>query len=398
MIKPVIVVMGTRPEAIKLAPLYLALKKQNIPTLLCATFQHSELLTQVLDLFKIVPDIHLNVMRENQDLFFLTCTILEKMRQVYEQHKPALVLVQGDTTTTFAAALAAFYLKIPVGHVEAGLRSGNRYSPFPEEINRMNTTACSLYHFAPTALNVANLLREGISRESIFCTGNTVIDALFWIRDQILVKNIEVNSTLAAQVQRCQEEKKQIVLLTAHRRESFDGGLIRIFSSIRSFALAHPDVTFFYPFHPNPHVLEAIEVSGIKNIPNILLMPPLLYKDLVYLLMSCNWVISDSGGIQEEAISLGKSVIVVREHTERPEGIWEGMLTLAGTEEKSILHEMLSLYILQQNAHKNSSAYGDGNACNRIVSIIKNLISSGKLQLNEEISLRRAHYEKSDVL
>lgn len=372
--KPVIVVMGTRPEAIKLAPLYLALIKHNIPTLLCATFQHAELLTQVLDLFQIKPDINLNVMRENQDLFFLTCTLLEKMRYVYEEHKPALVLVQGDTTTTFASALAAFYLKIPVGHVEAGLRSGNKKSPFPEEVNRINTTTCASFHFAPTALNVANLLQEGVNRESIFCTGNTVVDALHWIKNRILDGSLNVNVDVIEKVQQAQQNKKQIVLLTAHRRESFDGGLMHIFSSIKSFAQMHSDVTFFYPFHPNPHVLQAIDVSGIKQISNIHLMPPLLYKDLVYLLMSCTWIISDSGGIQEEAISLGKPVIVVRSHTERPEGIWEGMLKLAGTEEKSILHEMLSLYTTQQDAQKTSTVYGDGNACDRIVSIVKQLI------------------------
>ncbi len=388
--RPIIIVVGTRPEAIKLAPLYLALTRANIPTLLCATFQHSELLAQVFDLFHITPDIKLDVMRENQDLFFLTCTILEKISSVYEKYKPSLVLVQGDTTTTFSAALAAFYLKIPVGHVEAGLRSGNKYSPFPEEVNRVFTSTCASLHFAPTALNVANLLREGISRESIFCTGNTTVDALFWIRERINNKEISICEKLIKHIETCKKNKQQIVLVTAHRRESFDGGLERIFSSIKTFAAQHPDVTFFYPFHPNPHVLKAIELSSIKDIPNILLMPPLLYKDLIYLLMACDWIISDSGGIQEEAISLGKSVIVVREYTERPEGIWEGMLTLAGTDEKSILHEMLSLYARQQNTHSHSSIYGDGNACNRIVAIIKNLIQPSLSTLDKDSGLKTA--------
>lgn len=388
--RPIIVVVGTRPEAIKLAPLYQALTREKIPTLLCATFQHSELLAQVFDLFQITPDIRLDVMRENQDLFFLTCTILEKISRVYQEYKPSLVLVQGDTTTTFAAALAAFYLKIPVGHIEAGLRSGNKYSPFPEEINRVFTSTCASFHFAPTALNVANLLREGIPRESIACTGNTAVDALFWIRDRINTKQISICQTLIDQIENCKKNKQQIVLITAHRRESFDGGLERIFSSIKTFAAQHPDVTFFYPFHPNPHVLKAIELSCIRDIPNILLMPPLLYKDLVYLLMACNWVVSDSGGIQEEAISLGKSVIVVREYTERPEGIWEGMLTLAGTDEKSILHEMLNLYAQQKGNHQDSLVYGDGKACSRIVAIIKKLIQPSHSTLNESSALKTA--------
>lgn len=381
--KPIIVVMGTRPEAIKLAPLYRALIKNNMPTLLCATFQHTDLLSQVLNLFGIVPDIQLNIMRENQDLFFLTCIILEKMRAIYEHYKPSLVLVQGDTTTTFGAALAAFYLKIPVGHIEAGLRSGNRYSPFPEEFNRISITTCSQYHFAPTALNAANLLREGVNRESIFCTGNTVVDALYWIKEQIMAHKISINQNIVNQITYCKKNNKKIVLLTAHRRESFDGGLMQIFSSIKKFALDHPDVTFFYPFHPNPQVLKAIELSHIKNISNILLMPPLLYQDLIYILMSCDWVISDSGGIQEEAVSLGKPVIVIRKHTERPEGIWEGMLKLAGTEEKSILHEMLFLYNESPKAQTMSSVYGNGKACDKIVSIIKHLMGSNNSHLHE---------------
>ncbi len=386
--KPVIVVMGTRPEAIKLAPLFTTLISKEIPTILCATFQHNELLQQVFDIFNIKPDINLDVMKKNQSLFFLTSTILEKMHQVYQEYKPSLVLVQGDTTTTFAAALAAFYLKIPVGHVEAGLRSGDKMSPFPEEVNRICTTAVSSYHFAPTALSAANLLKEGVDPKSVFCTGNTVIDSLFWINNQINNGSLKIDQKIKNVINDARINKNKIVLITAHRRESFDGGLVRIFSAIHKFASLHEDITFIYPFHPNPHVLDEIEKSGIKKLKNINLMQPLEYKDLVFVLSSSDWIISDSGGIQEEAVSLGKPVIVIRDRTERPEGIWEGLLVIAGTDEDSIFKEMTNLYRNKQK-NKPSSVYGDGKASERIVSIIEKHIFEKELTSRSIISQQK---------
>jgi UDP-N-acetylglucosamine 2-epimerase (non-hydrolysing) len=381
----VVVVIGTRPEAIKLLPLYKALKSADIPTLLCASFQHTTLLTQVFDLFQEVPDINLDIMQDNQDLFFLTSSVLNKMKSVFSQIKPALVLVQGDTTTAFAAALAAFYLQIPIGHVEAGLRSGDKYSPFPEEINRSFISKMAALHFAPTAMSAANLLAEGIDRDAIFCTGNTIVDALAWVKRQLLESKICVNSFLALKIDTCKKENNKIVLLTTHRRESFDGGIVRVLTSIKKFALSHADVFIFYPVHPNPHVMAAIDATGLKDIDNIILLPPLLYHELVYLLISCDWVITDSGGIQEEAVSLGKRVLVIRDVTERPEGIWEGMLTLVGTSEKNINRFMTDFYHQATPLAQERSTYGDGWACERIVKVLQNKFSVEKAAIFESI-------------
>lgn len=381
----VVVVIGTRPEAIKLLPLYKALKSADIPTLLCASFQHTTLLTQVFDLFQEAPDINLDIMQENQDLFFLTSSLLSKMKTVFSQVRPAMVLVQGDTTTAFATALAAFYSHIPIGHVEAGLRSGDKNSPFPEEINRSFISKMASLHFAPTAMSAANLLAEGISRETIFCTGNTVVDALVWVKKQLLEKKIQVDPFLALKIDTCKKQNNKIVLLTTHRRESFDGGIVRVLTSIKKFALTHPNVFIFYPTHPNPRVIEAIDASGLKSIDNIILLSPLLYHELVYVLISCDWVVTDSGGIQEEAVSLGKRVLVIRDVTERPEGIWEGMLTLVGTCEHKIHTSMADFYYQTTPFARELSTYGDGRACERIVNILQNKLSVEKAAIFESV-------------
>jgi len=377
--KRVVTVIGTRPEAIKLIPLHLALKKAGFDAILCATFQHSDLLDQVFTLFQIKPDIHLDVMKQNQDLFYLTKTILEKIKPIYEAINPDLVLVQGDTTTAFCSALGAFYAKIPVGHVEAGLRSGNIYAPFPEEANRRFISTIATYHFAPTELNAANLIAEGVARDAIFCTGNTVVDALLWIKDQITIKKLLIDQTIRDLVQRSRDNHQKIVLLTAHRRESFDGGLTRIFKSIKLFAQTHRDIFIMYPYHPNPNVIRAMQESGIQSEENIHICPPVAYKELVYLLMSAHVVITDSGGIQEEAISLGKKVIVLRDITERTEAVLAGMAKLVGSNETLLLKVLQEFYQEAQIQKTQiietpNYVFGDGRACQSIVSILQEKI------------------------
>ncbi len=390
MSEPIVIVVGTRAEAIKLIPLYLSLKNQNIFVLLCATFQHSEMLNQVFKLFNVVPDFDLNVMKNDQDLFYLNSVILEKTKDVYLKTNPRLVLVHGDTTTTMAAAMAAFYLHIPIGHVEAGLRTGNMNSPFPEEMNRKIVGQIATYHFAPTAFSVANLLSEGVKRENVFCTGNTIVDALNFIKNEIKTNSVEIDKDIFKIVQECKQKKQKIVLLTAHRRESFNGGLLRIFKTIKRFALLYEDVSIIYPVHPNPNVLRAVDESGIKNIKNVYSCSALSYKDLIYILMNSDFVATDSGGIQEEAVSLGKPVLVLRDITERWEGVWQGCEKLVGTNEKLIWQGMEEFY--KNNVkHYPSNIYGDGQACSKIVTILKD-----KLKLNSEINLKKSKEIKID--
>ena len=384
--KPILVVMGTRAEAIKLIPLYLALKKSNVNVLLCATFQHFSLLEQVFNVFDIIPDFNLNVMKENQDLFYVQNTILQRIRNIYLRTDPSLVLVHGDTTTTMTSALAAFYMHIPVGHVEAGLRTGNINFPFPEEMNRKLVGQIATYHFAPTAFSTANLLSEGVKRENVFCTGNTIVDALLWMKEKILSNKINIDKKIFNIMQDCKRKKLRTILLTAHRRESFNGGLLRIFNSIKKFAQKYSDVFVFYPVHPNPNVLSAVEQSGIKSVENIFTMEPVSYKELVYLLMNVDWVATDSGGIQEEAVSLGKRVLVLRDVTERWEGVWDGSEELVGTSEELILNSMEKLYHISDLRLSSSSVYGDGKACERIVSIIKTKLNLKFLYFKDSLN------------
>jgi len=397
--KRVITVIGTRPEAIKLIPLHLALKKAGFDAILCATFQHSELLEQVFNLFQIKPDIQLNVMKQNQDLFYLTQIILEKIKIVYEEIKPDFVIVQGDTTTAFCAALGAFYAKIPIGHVEAGLRSGDIYAPFPEEANRKFISTIATYHFAPTELNVTNLLSEKISRDAIFCTGNTVVDALLWIKEQIIIEKLLIDQTITNLVRQCKKQDQKIVLLTAHRRESFDGGLTRIFKSIASFAQTHPDIFIIYPYHPNPNVIDAIKESGLHNLHNMHLCPPIAYKELVYLLMSAHWVITDSGGIQEEATSLGKKVIVLRDVTERTEAIFAGMAKLVGSNQKLLLETLQEFYLksIIQTIDVPNFVFGDGLASQKIVSILQEKMGK-QMYTRKHKTLVTKHKQDTKVL
>jgi len=368
----VLTVFGTRPEAIKMAPLVHALaQEEGIESRLCVTAQHREMLDQVLQLFSIVPDYDLNIMQPGQGLTEITSRILEGLKTVFSDFTPDVVLVHGDTTTTFAASLAAFYHRIPVGHVEAGLRTGDLWSPWPEEANRTLTGHLASYHFTPTTTSQQNLLRENLPAQRIFVTGNTVIDALFWVRDRVLSDDALRNS-LAARYPFLAADKKMI-LVTGHRRESFGDGFERICNALAEIARLHPDTQIVYPVHLNPNVSEPVNriLSGIDNI---ILIEPQEYLPFVWLMDRAWLILTDSGGIQEEAPSLGKPVLVMRDTTERPEAVAAGTVMLVGTDGAKIVSEVNRLFTDEEAWHTMSRAhnpYGDGLACQRIVQALK---------------------------
>ncbi|MBQ8694868.1 MAG: UDP-N-acetylglucosamine 2-epimerase (non-hydrolyzing) [Bacteroidaceae bacterium] len=396
--KTVMLVFGTRPEAIKMAPLVKEFQKHpdTFKTVVCVTGQHRQMLDQVLQLFEITPDYDLNIMKQGQDLYDVTARVLTGMRDVLKEAQPDVVLVHGDTTTSTAAALAAFYQQIPVGHVEAGLRTHNIYSPWPEEMNRQITGRIATYNFAPTPLSKANLLREAVAEESITVTGNTVIDALYWVVNKIKedkALNDELKNLLAQagyDVTRLDGSKK-LVLITGHRRENFGDGFINMCTAIKDLTFKFPDVDFVYPMHLNPNVRKPIaEVFGkhvINSAPvlgevspategsgNMFFIEPLEYLSFVYLMEKSTIVLTDSGGIQEEAPGLGKPVLVMRDTTERPEALEAGTVKLVGTDYNKIVAEVSAL--LDDQAHydamsKAVNPYGDGLACGRIVETLK---------------------------
>ncbi|MCB9492985.1 MAG: UDP-N-acetylglucosamine 2-epimerase (non-hydrolyzing) [Epsilonproteobacteria bacterium] len=379
--KPIVIVVGTRPEALKLIPLYCALQKAQLPVLLCATFQHTTLLQQVFDLFSITPDINLNIMQHDQSLHYLTQAIIEKMGTLFKLHDPSLLIVQGDTTTAFASALATFYKAIPIAHVEAGLRSGKINNPFPEEMNRVMIGKIATYHFAPTNLNVANLLNEGISRDHIFLTGNTIVDTLLMICDKIKRDELSIDAPIKAHVAMCKKLNKKLILMTLHRRENFDGKLVGMLEAVKEFAQRYDDVNIIFPAHLNPNVQKALKTSMVDLVANITTIPPVAYKELVYILQHAHWVITDSGGIQEEAVSLGKPLLVLRNETERPELLWENAGRLTGTNKTKILQDLETIHT-QDTINVARNTYGDGHACQRITSIIKNIILESAPQKN----------------
>ncbi|MFJ5340402.1 non-hydrolyzing UDP-N-acetylglucosamine 2-epimerase [Pectobacterium sp. CHL-2024] len=369
----VLTVFGTRPEAIKMAPLVHALAQDGaFESRICVTAQHREMLDQVLRLFDITPDYDLDIMRPGQGLSEISCRILSGLEPVMAEFKPDLVLVHGDTTTTLATSLAAFYQRIPVGHVEAGLRTGNLYSPWPEEANRKLTGHLAMYHFAPTENSRQNLLREHLSDRHIFVTGNTVIDALFWVRDRI-IGDAALRRSLDEKYAFLDDNKK-LILVTGHRRESFGGGFERICSALADIARRHPEVQIVYPVHLNPNVSEPVNriLSGIDNV---MLIAPQDYLPFVYLMNRSYMILTDSGGIQEEAPSLGKPVLVMRDTTERPEAVEAGTVKLVGTEVTSIV-DAVSTLLTDEEAYQAMSRahnpYGDGQACQRIVDALKN--------------------------
>lgn len=369
--KKVLTVFGTRPEAIKMAPLVHALaSEENIESRVCVTAQHREMLDQVLALFNIVPDYDLNVMKPGQDLYTVTTSILEGMKPVLEDFKPDVVLVHGDTTTTFSASLAAFYQQIDIGHVEAGLRTGNLYSPWPEEANRKLTGSLTRYHFAPTALSRDNLLAETVSEDKIVVTGNTVIDALLWVREK-LSSDITLSNELAGRFDFLDKTKK-LILVTGHRRESFGGGFERICQALSQIAQQRHDIQIVYPMHLNPNVREPVN-RLLSSLDNVFLIEPQDYLPFVYLMNESHIIITDSGGVQEEAPSLGKPVLVMRDTTERPEAVAAGTVKLVGTDIEKIVNETVSLLDDKDNYATMSAAhnpYGDGKACERIVSAL----------------------------
>lgn len=373
-------VFGTRPEAIKMAPLVKEFQKypEEFKTIVCVTGQHREMLDQVLQIFEIVPDYDLNIMKQGQDLYDVTARVLTGMRDVLKEANPDVVLVHGDTTTSTAAALASFYQQIPVGHVEAGLRTHNIYSPWPEEMNRQITGRIAEYDFAPTPLSKENLLNENIGEEKIIVTGNTVIDALYMVVDKIKI-NQELDSELRSllktagyDVDRLTDGKK-LVLVTGHRRENFGEGFISICKAIKTLTEKYPSVDFVYPMHLNPNVRKPIhEVFGddLTGLGNIFFIEPLEYLSFVYLMEKSSIVLTDSGGIQEEAPGLGKPVLVMRDTTERPEALTAGTVKLVGTDYRKIVDEVSLLLDDEKHYEKMSKAvnpYGDGLACKRIV-------------------------------
>ena len=390
--KKVLLVFGTRPEAIKMCPLVKEFQKypQDFETVVCVTGQHREMLDQVLEIFGVKPDYDLNIMKQGQDLYDVTARVLTGMRDVLDAVKPDVVLVHGDTTTSMAAAMAAFYRQIPVGHVEAGLRTHNLYSPWPEEMNRQVTGRIAEYDFAPTPLSRQNLLDEGVPAERITVTGNTVIDALHWVVENVLAKGyVPKDPSVAALLQddKCHsersEESRRLVLITGHRRENFGEGFISMCTAIRDLARKYPEVDFVYPMHLNPNVRKAVgEVFGSEILrsaqndkeTNLHFIEPLDYLDFVYLMSRSYIVLTDSGGIQEEAPGLGKPVLVMRDTTERPEALEAGTVKLVGTDYERIVTEVSML--LDDSAAYDSMShavnpYGDGKACPRIVKKLK---------------------------
>lgn len=379
-------VFGTRPEAIKMAPLVKKLQSEpeKFRTIVAVTGQHRQMLDQVLQIFDIVPDYDLNIMQANQDLYDVTSRVLVGMRDVLKDVQPDVVLVHGDTTTSTAAALAAFYQQIPVGHVEAGLRTGNIYSPWPEEMNRQMTGRIATYHFAPTPLAKANLMKENVEETRIIVTGNTVIDALYMVVDKIKNDKALQDGLCESLLQAGYDTKRlsgsrRLVLITGHRRENFGDGFISMCMAIRDLAAKYPDVDFVYPMHLNPNVRRPIhEVFGedLSVHANLFFIEPLEYLSFVYLMEQSSIVLTDSGGIQEEAPGLGKPVLVMRDTTERPEALESGTVHLVGTDYDKIVNEVSTLLddeIAYQRMSQAVNPYGDGAACKRIATFLADL-------------------------
>lgn len=366
--KNILIVFGTRPEAIKLCPLVTAIRnrKDAFKVVTCVTAQHREMLDQVLEIFNIIPEYDLNIMSKDQTLFDITGKVLDGLQKIIHNETTDMVIVQGDTTTTFATALAAYYKRISIGHVEAGLRTWDKYSPYPEEMNRKLTSALADLHFAPTAQSRENLLKEAVPDENIYVTGNTVIDALLTVRDKIRSENKHFK------ILDCIDRRKRTILVTGHRRESFGQGFINLCNALKDIALNNPDIEVVYPVHLNPSVKKPV-YSILSELNNVKLLEPLDYEPFIALLDSSYIVITDSGGIQEEAPSLGKPVLVTREKTERPEALMIGGVKLVGTSREKIVAEtqrLLDNPELYKTMSIVQNPYGDGHACERIIKIL----------------------------
>lgn len=379
--KRILIVFGTRPEAIKMASLVKEFEKykNKFDTRVCISAQHREMLDQVLSIFEIEPDFDLNIMKEGQDLYDITNGVLSGIKKVLLKYRPDMVLVQGDTTTSTFAALASFYQKIPVGHIEAGLRTGNIYSPWPEEMNRMLTRCLTYYHFAPTETSRKNLLKENVNEKNILVTGNTVIDSLYYIINKIKGNNKlqqELNEYVRKRGYHVNQAKK-FILITGHRRENFGEGFINICNAIKETAFKYPQFDLLYPVHLNPNVQKPV-YDILNNINNVFLIEPIEYLPFIYIMDNSYIILTDSGGIQEEAPSLGKPVLVMRDTTERPEAVEAGTVKIVGTEKKKIVDELSLLIDSETEYQKMSRAhnpYGDGNAAARIVKFLINNFS-----------------------
>ncbi len=376
--KKIYLVFGTRPEAIKMAPLVKAFQAQtdSFETKVCVTAQHREMLDQVLSLFAITADFDLNVMQPNQNLYDITNQVLTGMKTVFKENRPDFVFVHGDTTTTFAVSLAAFYEKITVAHIEAGLRTGNLYSPWPEEANRKLTTQLTRYHFAPTAQSRDNLIKENVEPNNIIVTGNTVIDALLLMTDKLETDTAFCNAVHQSVKHKGFDPKAaEFILVTGHRRENFGQGFIDICTALKTIARARPHINIVYPVHLNPNVRQPVN-DLLTGVSNVYLIEPLEYEAFIYLMSQAKLIITDSGGVQEEAPSLGKPVLVMRETTERPEALDAGTVKLVGTNAQTIIKETNNLldnpyaYQAMSKAH---NPYGDGKACERIINFMKGL-------------------------
>ena len=385
----ILIVFGTRPEAIKMAPLVKEFQKfpKHFETKVCVTAQHREMLDQVLDLFEITPEYDLDIMKPGQDLYDVTSNVLLGMKEVLTDYKPDVVFVHGDTSTTFAASLAAFYQQISVAHIEAGLRTGNIYSPWPEEANRQLTTQITSYHFAPTATSKTNLLKENVSEQSIAVTGNTVIDALFLALEKIknsakleseIINSINKHLPSSYQLPDINNglpQDQKMILVTGHRRENHGQGFINICTALKEIALSNPTINIVYPVHLNPNVQKPVK-ELLSDVENIHLIEPLQYEQFIYMMDKSYFIITDSGGVQEEAPSLGKPVLVMRDTTERPEALEAGTVKLVGTDTQLIIKEAQEL-IDDERAYsamsKASNPYGDGHACEKIVDFLANV-------------------------
>ncbi len=373
--KKILIVFGTRPEAIKMAPLVKIMeKRRDIVFRVCVTGQHRQMLDQILDIFDIKLDYDLDIMRENQDLYDITLKILHGMKNVLDDFKPDVVLVHGDTTTASVVALSAFYQKIAIAHVEAGLRTYNLCNPWPEEANRQIVGVLSSIHFTPTIKSAENLINEGKDEKNIFVTGNTVIDALFYMVEKIK-NDIAFKTKILSSIENEYKisDNRKFILVTGHRRENFGEGFLQICEALKSIAINNPNIDIVYPVHLNPNVQKPVK-SILSDITNIYLINPLKYEEFVYLMSNCYFIITDSGGVQEEAPSLGKPVLVMRETTERPEAVEAGIVKLVGTCKSNIIkaaQELIDNEDEYKKMSKASNPYGDGKACEKIMEILK---------------------------
>ncbi len=370
MTNPIALLIGTRPDSIKMLPLYFAFKKLQIPIVLCSTKHQSPILDEVFSSFNVTPDYELDFVSPSHNLFDTTNLVLDKVGKLFSKINPSLVIVHGSSTSSMAAALAAFYLHIPIGHIEAGLRTDDIRNPFPEEMNRRFLSMISQYHFAPTKQAVANLKAEGIKHDTIYCTGNTVVDSIRIIQEKIKSNELIIKESLKQKINNCITTGKQTVLLTLSRRELYDGRINRVLEAIKEFALRHPNVYIFYPVHSHPIILEAIAQQNLAKVPTINLCKALPYHEIIYLLSKVTWVATDSAGIQEEAVSLGKQTLILRDKTECSESLWAGLAILVGTQKETIIAHMEQLAQASSIPTQQSSIYGDGHSADTIAKII----------------------------